>query len=93
MRAIEVALNLAEAQLARLNSGDIDGFLAFEDVYAAACEAAAALAPDAASLDRLLAVVAAISRCAATVGDEARQQMARLGGRRTGIAAYTATAA
>ncbi len=93
MTDLETAFGLANAQLARLVSGDIEGFLASEDAYTAACEAAAAVAPDAEALATLLATVAAIGRHATAIGDEASTEMAALSGRRAALTAYTRSAA
>jgi hypothetical protein len=91
--ALSEAVALAAAQLARLDAGDMDGFLACEQEYLDACEAAAALATEAGSLEALLRLVSSIAERAAGIGNETQREMARLGDRRTALSAYTRSAA
>jgi len=93
---VAVALELAGRQLARLQAGDVNGFIDNVEEYARACDAVAVLAPDGDSgvieaIEQLIAANHAASAELASLMSVAAGRLAGLQQSRQAATAYLAT--
>jgi len=93
---VAVAIEFAGRQLARLQSGDVNGFIDNVEEYARACDAVAALAPagDAgviAAIEQLIAANDAASAALASLMSAASERLVGMQQGRQVAGAYLAT--
>ncbi len=89
---LDLALEIAEAQLARLKSGDLDGYLEHEAAYTSACQAVAAAGvrtrAQEVALYRLVGIATELGAELGRLMDETSERLRQLNDRRRVASAY-----